>query len=78
VGVSGWSSSNNLAWDGVSHWNDALLLIEELQPAVGVAQTRRLLERYYEILDMDEGVEKGNRLADFREELEAKRKQTEQ
>ena len=76
IPVSGWSSRNNEAWDGVSHWDRCLRHIKELHPAVGETETAQLLERYHVILDMDDGPERGRKLDELGLELKAKLKQT--
>jgi len=69
IPVSGWSSSNNLAWDGVSRWHSALVSIKKLSLTVGETETRELLERYYELLGMADKTQQADLLKTFCGEL---------
>ncbi len=70
--VSGWSSHNNLHWDGECHWNSCLHHIRGLHPVVGEAETVELLDRYYRIFGMEDGPDKNDTFEEFREELKAR------
>jgi len=62
-------------WDGMSLWNRALRRIHRLDPVVGEAATRELLDRYYRILDMPRGAEQAGELQRLTKELEEQTKQ---
>lgn len=57
-------------WDGGGLWVSALRQIHRLDPVVGEAATRELLDRYYRILDMPRGAAQYGELRRFRKEME--------
>jgi hypothetical protein len=57
-------------FDGMSPWHDALRQIHRLDPVIGEAETKKLLDRYYEILDVPNRGDQHVNLRLFRKELE--------
>ena len=56
----------------MNRWNSCLNHVKELDPIVGRTVTKELLERYYTILEMGKGQERGAKLNELREELKSK------
>jgi hypothetical protein len=56
-------------WDGGSPLYDALREIHRLHPVIGEAETRKLLDRYYEIVDIPDRADRSSKLKPFRKEL---------
>ena len=61
IPLAGWSSENNLAWHGMSHWDDCLRRIKQLHPTIGEPDARQLLKRYYSILEAAYGPEEDDK-----------------
>jgi len=65
VPVSGWSSSNNLHWDGISRWDCALRQIYGLRRTVSEAEIKQLLDQYFAILGISDEKQQHESLKEF-------------
>ena len=73
IPVSGWSSENNLNWDGSSNWHKALSSIRKLHSDNEIKKTEERLDQYFSILRMDDKKSQNTKLTNFLKVLNTKR-----
>ena len=73
IPVSGWSSENNLCWDGSSNWHKALSSIRKLHSDNEIKKTEERLNQYFSILRMDDKKTQNTKLTNFLKVLNTKR-----
>jgi hypothetical protein len=74
IQVSG-NTEAGFYWDGTSLWDSTLLRIKDLEPTIGRAKTKELLEEYYAIANMKPGRDQTREIAMFSRDLDERLKQ---